>query len=54
MAGADVTVECDVGRLVMLDAGALTPAAARASAEPASTGPAPAVRRTFGILRPQP
>jgi hypothetical protein len=48
---AEVTVECDLPTLVMLDAGALTPAAARRQRGARIVGPAPAVRRALGIMR---
>jgi DNA-binding HxlR family transcriptional regulator len=47
----DVTVECDLMTLVMLDAGALTPAAARREHDARIDGPAPAVRRALRIMR---
>jgi DNA-binding HxlR family transcriptional regulator len=51
---ADVIVECDLMTLVMLDAGALTPAAARRERGARIQGPAPAIRRAFGVMRRRP
>jgi DNA-binding HxlR family transcriptional regulator len=51
---ADVTVECDVATLVMLDRRALTPAAVHRQRGARIDGPAPAVRRVFAIMRDQP
>jgi DNA-binding HxlR family transcriptional regulator len=48
---ADVTVECDLQTLVMLDAGALTPARARREHKAQIDGPADAVQRAFAIMR---
>jgi DNA-binding HxlR family transcriptional regulator len=48
---ADVTIECDLGTLLMLDAGALTPARARRERSARIDGPAPAVHRAFAIIR---
>ena len=48
---ADVTVDCDVQTLLMLDAGTLTPAAARRTRGARIDGDADAVRRAFGIMR---
>jgi DNA-binding HxlR family transcriptional regulator len=48
---ADVTVECDLRTLVMLDAGALSPTAARRDHGARIDGPAPAVKRALGIMR---
>jgi DNA-binding HxlR family transcriptional regulator len=50
---ADVTAQCDIVTLVMLDAGAVTPAVARRDRDARIDGPAPAVRRAFGIMRRQ-
>jgi DNA-binding HxlR family transcriptional regulator len=47
---ADVTVRCDLATLLELDGGAITPARARREHQASITGPAPAVRRAFGIL----
>jgi DNA-binding HxlR family transcriptional regulator len=49
----DVTIECDLMTLVMLDAGKLTPAAARRERAARIDGPAPATRRALGIMRRQ-
>jgi DNA-binding HxlR family transcriptional regulator len=48
---ADVTVQCDLGTLLMLDAGALTPARARRERDARIDGPVAAVRRAFAIMR---
>jgi DNA-binding HxlR family transcriptional regulator len=48
---ADVTIDCDVQTLLMLDAGTLTPAAARRTRGARIDGSADAVRRAFGIMR---
>jgi DNA-binding HxlR family transcriptional regulator len=48
---ADVTIECDIRTLLMLDAGALTPARARRECGARIDGPAAAVRRAFVIMR---
>jgi DNA-binding HxlR family transcriptional regulator len=48
---ADVSTECDLMTLLMLDAGTLTPAAARRDRGARIDGPAPAVRRAFSIIR---
>jgi DNA-binding HxlR family transcriptional regulator len=47
---ADVTINCDVPTLLMLDAGTLTPAAARRTRGAKIDGPADAVRRAFAIM----
>lgn len=47
----DVTIACDLMTLMMLDAGALTPAAARRERGAMIEGPAPAVRRAARIMR---
>jgi hypothetical protein len=47
---ADVTVRCDLATLLELDTGAITPARARRERQASITGPAPAVRRAFGIV----
>lgn len=47
----DVAVECDLPTLVMLDAGKLTPAAARRDHSARIGGSAPAVRRALRIMR---
>jgi DNA-binding HxlR family transcriptional regulator len=49
----DVTIQCDLMTLVMLDAGKLTPAAARRERGARINGAAPAVRRAFAIMRRQ-
>jgi DNA-binding HxlR family transcriptional regulator len=49
--GADVSVECDLKTLLMLDAGALSATAARRDHGARIEGPAPAVRRALGIMR---
>ena len=48
---ADVTVDCDVQTLLMLDAGTLTPAGARRTRGAQINGSADAVRRAFGIMQ---
>jgi DNA-binding HxlR family transcriptional regulator len=48
---ADVTVECDLQTVVMLDAGALTPARARRENNAQIDGRADAVQRAFAIMR---
>ena len=48
---ADVSVHCDVQTLLMLDAGALTPARARRERNARIDGSADAVRRAFAIMR---
>jgi DNA-binding HxlR family transcriptional regulator len=48
---ADVTVQCDLGTLLMLDAGALTPARGRRERNARIDGPAGAIRRAFAIMR---
>jgi DNA-binding HxlR family transcriptional regulator len=48
---ADVTVRCDVKTLLMLDAGAMTPARARRERNAQIDGPGDAVRRAFAIMR---
>lgn len=48
---ADVSVHCDVQTLLMLDAGALTPARARRERNAHIDGSAGAVRRAFAIMR---
>jgi DNA-binding HxlR family transcriptional regulator len=50
---ADVTIDCDLQTLLMLDAGTLTPAAARRTRGARIVGPSDAVQRTFGIMRRQ-
>ena len=47
---ADVTIDCDVQTLLMLDSGTLTPAAARRTLGAKIDGPADAVRRAFAIM----
>jgi DNA-binding HxlR family transcriptional regulator len=47
---ADVTIDCDIQTLLMLDAGALTPAHARRERDARIDGRADAVRRTFAIM----
>ena len=48
---ADVTIDCDLQTLLMLDAGALTPARARRERGAQIDGSADAVRRAFAIMR---
>ena len=48
---ADVTIDCDMPTLLMLDAGTLTPAAARRTRGAQIHGSADAVRRAVGIMR---
>ncbi|MBV9817409.1 MAG: helix-turn-helix transcriptional regulator [Solirubrobacterales bacterium] len=48
---ADVTIECDIQTLLMLDAGALTPAGARCERNARIDGRAAAIRRAFAIMR---
>jgi DNA-binding HxlR family transcriptional regulator len=48
---ADVTIDCDVQTLLMLDAGALTPARARRERNARIDGRADVVRRAFTIMR---
>jgi DNA-binding HxlR family transcriptional regulator len=48
---ADATVHCDVQTLLMLDAGALTPARARRERSAQIDGRADAVRRAFAIMQ---
>jgi hypothetical protein len=48
---ADVTIDCDIQTLLMLDAGALTPARARRERNARIDGHADAVRRAFAIMR---
>jgi len=48
---ADATVDCDLQTLLMLDAGALTPARARRDRNARIDGRADAVRRAFAIMR---
>jgi DNA-binding HxlR family transcriptional regulator len=48
---ADVTIECDLETLIMLDAGALSATAARREHGARIDGPGPAVRRALGIMR---
>jgi len=48
---ADVTVHCDLQTLLMLDAGALTPARARRDRNARIDGPADAIRRAFSIMK---
>jgi DNA-binding HxlR family transcriptional regulator len=47
----DVTVQCDLPTLIALDAGALTPAAARRDCGAHITGSGAAVGRTFKVMR---
>ncbi len=51
---AQVTVRCDLRTLLMLDAGALTPARARREHDARIDGSAASVRRAFAIIRHQP
>jgi DNA-binding HxlR family transcriptional regulator len=48
---ADVTIECELRTLVMLDAGAVSPTAARRERDARIEGPAAAVKRALGIMR---
>jgi DNA-binding HxlR family transcriptional regulator len=48
---ADATVNCDLQTLLMLDAGALTPARARRERNAQIEGGADAIRRAFAIMR---
>src|SRR3984957_455553 len=48
---ADVTVDCDVQTLLMVDAGSLPPAGARRTRGAQINGSVDAVRRAFGIMR---
>ena len=48
---ADVTIQCDIQTLVMLGAGALTPARARRERNARIDGRADAVRRAFAIMQ---
>jgi DNA-binding HxlR family transcriptional regulator len=48
---ADVTIDCDMQTLLMLDAGTLTPTAARRTRDAQINGPTDAIRRALGIMR---
>ena len=48
---ADVTIDCDIQTLLMLDAGALTPARARRERNARIDGRADAIRRAFAIMQ---
>jgi hypothetical protein len=47
----DVTIDCDIQTLLMLDAGALTPARARRERNARIDGRTDAIRRAFTIMR---
>ncbi len=50
----DVSIQCDVATLLMLDRRVLTPAAARRERGARIDGPTPAVHRVFAIMRDRP